>query len=140
MSLADDLDITARTVWGEARGESFQGQLAVAWVIANRAAAQIRGKTPREVCLSPWQFSVWNAADPNLKRLASLSMDSEPGLLNAYAAAAAALSRVMPDPTQGATDYYAVARPPGVDVWPPPWAADYIPTVRIGGHQFMRRM
>ena len=31
------LDLLARTVWGEARGECFRGKLAVAWVARNRA-------------------------------------------------------------------------------------------------------
>jgi len=29
-------DILARTLWGEARGESLAGQIAVAWTIRNR--------------------------------------------------------------------------------------------------------
>lgn len=31
-----DRDILARTLWGEARGESLAGQIAVAWTIRNR--------------------------------------------------------------------------------------------------------
>lgn len=30
-----DSDILARTLWGEARGESLVGQIAVAWTIYN---------------------------------------------------------------------------------------------------------
>ena len=32
-----DWDTLARTIFGEARGESLQGQVGVAWVIRNRA-------------------------------------------------------------------------------------------------------
>jgi spore germination cell wall hydrolase CwlJ-like protein len=32
-----DRDILARTLYGEARGESFAGQIAVAWTIRNHA-------------------------------------------------------------------------------------------------------
>ncbi len=32
-----DIDILARTVYGEARGESELDKLAVAWVVVNRA-------------------------------------------------------------------------------------------------------
>jgi hypothetical protein len=32
----NDRDILARTLWGEARGESLAGQIAVAWTIRNR--------------------------------------------------------------------------------------------------------
>ena len=31
-----DRDILARTLWGEARGEGLDGQIAVAWTIRNR--------------------------------------------------------------------------------------------------------
>jgi spore germination cell wall hydrolase CwlJ-like protein len=31
-----DRDILARTLWGEARGETLAGQIAVAWTIRNR--------------------------------------------------------------------------------------------------------
>ncbi|CAF0809757.1 unnamed protein product, partial [Didymodactylos carnosus] len=33
---ADEIDVLTRTVWGEARGESEEGQAAVAHVILNR--------------------------------------------------------------------------------------------------------
>ena len=32
----NDRDILARSLWGEARGESLAGQIAVAWTIRNR--------------------------------------------------------------------------------------------------------
>ncbi|CAF1547856.1 unnamed protein product, partial [Rotaria sordida] len=35
----DEVDVLTRTVYGEARGESEDGQAAVAWVIMNRVAA-----------------------------------------------------------------------------------------------------
>jgi spore germination cell wall hydrolase CwlJ-like protein len=32
----NDRDILARTLWGEARGESLDGKIAAAWTIRNR--------------------------------------------------------------------------------------------------------
>lgn len=57
-----DLEIFALTVYGEARGEKVEGQIAVANVIKNRCVA---GKTYKDVCLAPYQFSCWNKNDPN---------------------------------------------------------------------------
>ncbi|CAF3868537.1 unnamed protein product [Rotaria magnacalcarata] len=37
----NEIDVVTRTVYGEARGESKDGQAAVAWVIRNRAAAGV---------------------------------------------------------------------------------------------------
>lgn len=132
-----DVDILARTVYGEARGESIDGAVAVAWVVANRVKAGIRGSTVREVCLAPAQFSAWNRDDPNLVRIACASID--PAFERACAIATAVLAGILPDPTGAATDYHTIAKPAGASAWPPSWAAAYIPTVRIGAHQFYRR-
>ena len=34
---SEDIKIMAKTMWGEARGESEEGKIGVAWVIRNRA-------------------------------------------------------------------------------------------------------
>lgn len=55
--LSDDANCIAVAVYHEARGESVEGQLAVAQVIMNRAAS---GKYPASWCgvvKQPWQFS-----------------------------------------------------------------------------------
>ncbi len=64
-----DRDILARTLWGEARGESLAGQIAVAWTICNRVndgkAKSWWGEGYAGVCQKPCQFSCWNKNDPN---------------------------------------------------------------------------
>ena len=67
-----DLMTAARTVYGEARGESEKGRLAVACVLWNRLRAQrphYGRKSLSAVCLKPWQFSCWNRNDPNRDKL-----------------------------------------------------------------------
>jgi hypothetical protein len=49
--------VVARTIWGEARGESVDGMRAVAAVIDARTA---NGKSHVAVCTQPKQFSYWN--------------------------------------------------------------------------------
>lgn len=61
-----DLEIFSLTVYGEARGEKVEGQIAVANVIKNRC---VNGKTYRDICLAPYQFSCWNKNDPNRNML-----------------------------------------------------------------------
>lgn len=126
----------ARTVFGESRGEPYLGQLAVAWVIRNRAdRPSWWGRSVRDVCLKPRQFSCWNEHDPNygLIRAASLS-DSR--FRTAYRASLAAYDRSEPDPTKGATSYHTLAKPAGVSVWPPGWAGTTVPRGQIGAHMF----
>ena len=63
-------EVVAMTILGEARGEGKAGMYAVATVINTRAIN--RNKTPRQVCLQPWQFSCWNESDVNRAKLGEL--------------------------------------------------------------------
>ncbi|HSO43463.1 MAG TPA: cell wall hydrolase, partial [Rhodospirillales bacterium] len=61
----------AATIWGEARGESEEGKLAVASVIANRATRPgWWGRDIRSVCLATAQFSCWwDAQGPRVRNI-----------------------------------------------------------------------
>ncbi|SVB66784.1 uncharacterized protein METZ01_LOCUS219638 [marine metagenome] len=58
VKLTKETKVIAITILAEARGEGQGGMYAVAAVIAQRAFE--RGRTPKEVCLKPYQFSCWN--------------------------------------------------------------------------------
>lgn len=133
---ATDLDIMARTLWGEARGEGIVGMQAVAWVIANRAVSS--AKVPRKqfgtgslrsVCVAPAQFSCWNASDPNRALLDALTLDASDFQKAMYAALSVILGEVS-DMTSGATFYYAAS----IDT--PAWAEGK-GYVSIGRHRFL---
>ena len=83
MGISDnDLMIMAKTIWGEARGEGRNGQVAVAWVIRNRAqCGGWFGRTIAEVCLKDQQFSCWNHNDCNRTQIDGLS-PNDPTLRN----------------------------------------------------------
>lgn len=54
------------TIYGEARGESLEGRIAVGSVILERVDHRDwDGKTIHEVCLMPYQFSCYLPDDPN---------------------------------------------------------------------------
>ena len=57
----------AKTIYGEARGESIETMFAVGWVIRNRLKSGRHGKTYKGVVLQSKQFSCWNKNDPNYK-------------------------------------------------------------------------
>lgn len=62
--------ILALTIYGEARGESTEGKIAVGSVILERVDHRDwDGKTIPEVCFKKWQFSCYNERDPNYPRL-----------------------------------------------------------------------
>ena len=65
--LNTDFLYLAKTIYGEARGESIETMFAVGWVIRNRLQSGRHGKTYKDVVLQPKQFSCWNKNDPNYK-------------------------------------------------------------------------
>lgn len=130
-STAHTLEVLAKTIYGEARGESFNGKVAVAYTIINRASSPgWWGKTIVEVCLKPYQFSCWLPDDPNSKLLSEVTIDSH-AFRDCYAVACLVFNRTLPDPTNKATHYHALSMPV-----PPKWAATLKATTVIGGHKF----
>ena len=62
----DDKQLMALTIYGESRGESREGQIAVGSVVLERVDHRgWDGDTIKEVCLMPWQFSCFLPQDPN---------------------------------------------------------------------------
>lgn len=128
------VDVLARTLYGEARGESVRGKEAVACVIVNRfKRAEARGgywwgNTIEAVCLKPWQFSCWNESDPNRKKLEAV----EPGQKvfdTCLRIAKRAVSGCLEDITKGATHYHT-------KTVTPVWSRGRPMCAEIGNHQF----
>lgn len=133
-----DLRIMALTIAGEARGESFDGKVAVGHVILNRLDRpgwwsrnrdEIPDDTIAAVCADPLQFSCWNRDDPNLRYLAFLPPD-HPVYLECLTAALSALRTRENDPTAGSCHYYDKRSPE------PFWARGKTPVCTIGHHAF----
>ena len=126
-----DLEIMARTIYGEARGEGLDGKIAVGYVIRNRANdPKWWGGNIVEVCKKPYQFSCWLRNDPNYEKLTTVTLDDEAF----YACVKAALhvaGDACPDITQGATHYHA-------HYVEPSWASTMEHLVDIGNHKFYK--
>jgi N-acetylmuramoyl-L-alanine amidase len=131
MCSAYDLDIMARTIYGEARNQPFVGMVAVAQVIVRRC----RGKAPADICLARLQFSCWNKTDPNLRLVATVNPVSH-AMLKARAAACIALAGLAEDVTGEATNYLTTWL--AADPKAPSWWAELQVTVTIGDHVFAR--
>lgn len=130
MNLTDPTDILARTAWGEARGCGEDGMQRVLNVVMNRATnPRWWGHDPAEVCLKPWQFSCWNADDPNRPKLEAVT-DADPQFRIALDLARAAAAWNLPDLTGGADSYFVKT------MTPPPWTRGATHTVDDGWHSF----
>lgn len=107
----DQMDLMARTMWGEARGESEIGRLAVGFVILNRVRDMRWGFNVHDVVLAKWQFSCFNEGDPNLPKLMALDSakpDPDPVYEQCLKLASQILLGEVSDPTHGATHYHAL--------------------------------
>lgn len=144
---ADDLTLTATTVYLEGEGEPDEGKLAIAWAIRNRMDAQRR--TARQVILGVEglvdgdgrayeAFSCWN--DDYVRQRTARLIAPDPVLWEAcWRASAAALWGLLPDPTKGATFYLnpVLTRQirPRHDL--PSWYDPARVTFRAGHHEFL---
>lgn len=131
-----DVQILARTLYGEARGEYYKldgglsSLIAVANVVKNRQDQQSwYGKTIGEVCQKPYQFSCWNPHDPNLKLISTMIMD--PLFETCITVAEMVINGRWPDLTKGCDHYHATTMSTL-----PLWALSAKPKIKIGRHLF----
>jgi N-acetylmuramoyl-L-alanine amidase len=132
------IDVLARTMWGEARGEREGGMAAVAHVVLNRRdAGRWWGSTVEAVCHKPFQFSCWNEGDANRGKLLTVNVgNAEFALAMRTAKALLAMlptDRARADTTNGATHYHVRGLTPL-----PNWARGKQPCQQLGRHVFYR--
>lgn len=114
-----DLNLLARLVYAEARGESYTGQVAVAAVVLNRVKSSSFPNTVAGVIYQSGAFSVVNDGQINLTPNQT-----------AYSAARDALNGW--DPTYGAIYYFNPKTATSSWIWSRPV------TVVIGNHRFCK--
>lgn len=133
MLSAFDIQVAARTLAQEARGEPAEGQKAVAWVMRNRITDGRWGKNLASVCLWKGQFSGWYMPrDPNFAYACGLS-DADPVCVKmGHIIGGVMAAPAIEDPVKGATHYFATSIPD------PAWVKDATPCGQIGHHKFFK--
>lgn len=123
------IDVLARTVLGEARGEGQLGMEAVAHNIRNRANSGQYPSDPAAVAQQPYQYSTWNSGEGG-NNPQQFSQNS-PQYQTAQQIIQSVFGGSSPDPTNGALFYHN----PSVN---PSWAnsVNQYGTTQIGNHIF----
>ncbi len=135
-----DTQLLGLTIFGEARGESQEGKIAVGSVILERVEHRDwDGKTIKEVCLMPYQFSCFLPSDPNFPKLTAVAkdydhrLDVSESLMTCYVIANGLIKgTLLRDPiilTTHATQYKTID-------CKAVWEKDFRKVATIGHHDF----
>lgn len=124
-----DVLVMAQTIWGEARGESNEGQYAIGHVIKNRFDSNkwFSADSLEGVCKKKWQFSCWNEDDPNKEKMEKLTQEDIKDFIEI---ANNVLDGSKESNVGKATHYYADY------IKEPKWAEGKTPITKIGVHHF----
>jgi cell wall hydrolase len=135
-----DIDILARTIYGEARGEfhhedgGINSFIAVANVVMNRLKYPSRyGQSVHKVCQKRFQFSCWNKNDPNCCLITNISRQDDSLFELAFLTAEKVSRGDWPDVTFGSNHYFSTFLNPI-----PSWAVGRVMQIRIGRHLFYK--
>ena len=127
-----DVDVLARTIYGEARGELYKygiaSLIAIANVIYNRYKKKF-GLSIEEICLKKYQFSCWNKNDPNYEKIKSVNENQCHVFRKCIEISTNILSDKWPDLTDGCDHYHATFLKPS-------WALYQKPKYIFGDHAF----
>lgn len=111
------VDTLARTLWGEARGETVRAMEALAALVVNRVRrARERGGwwwggDVVAVCRKPGQFACWDAGVPERDGLLAVAPD-DPAFAACQRIARRAVAGQLADPTGGATRVHRAGENP----------------------------
>ncbi len=130
------INVVAKTLWGEARGENIAGKNAVASVIYNRyKISQTKGgywwgNSLIDICQQPHQFSCWNINDVNYDKIQNINED-DLSFQECQRIARRLVRGLLIDITDGSDHYHNI-------FVHPKWAEDSIITCQFGTHLFYR--
>lgn len=140
------VEILAVLIYGEARGEAIEGQIAVGNVVRNRVRSSHDIKTYQDVALQPYQFSTFHprgggqnytetlgAAQQMVSARGSSKQPPNAPLLNqcVWIATGIIVGSLL-DNTNGATHYFADSIPK------PAWAKAMTHVCTVGNHLFYK--
>lgn len=128
MSREEHIDTLARTLYGEAKANDATDATAIACVVMNRVELPNWPNDVESVCLQPYQFSCWNANDPNRTRIFKATRGNH-WFSRCLNIATEAVDGKLADPTTRSTHYHTPAVKPA-------WSRKRKPVYKTYGHLF----
>lgn len=128
-----EIEIVARTIYGEARSHDEEDAMAIACVIRNRVGYRNWPNNFTDVCLQPLQFSVWNEGDAGRARMLRAVRGKDEWFDRCYAIAEAVIAGRIDDKTRTATHYHTRAVSPR-------WSRKKLPCYQTQGHLFFNNI
>lgn len=131
-----ELDVFAKTLWGESRDEPVVVKEAVASVIMNRVRISEKrgrywwGNSIIEVCQKPYQFDCWNRSSQSYLKMQTVDLDNNK-FYCCVDIAIDAIDRVLSDNTKGSTHYHHKSIEPY-------WSRGEKPKAVIGAYKFYK--
>jgi uncharacterized protein (TIGR02594 family) len=120
----DDLQAMALNIYFEARGESDEGQIAVAWVVKNRTFSNLFPNNYASCVYQPKQFSWYEDGKSNIP-------DDKESYCKALDIAIKVMNNEVSDPTGGSVWYHAIrVKKPVFSIY------DTVESKTIGKHIF----
>jgi spore germination cell wall hydrolase CwlJ-like protein len=124
----------ALAIWREARGEPVNAQIAVGCSIRNRTlrATWWNDRTAASytaVILQPYQYSSFNASDPNATKIPNYR---DPNFREILGIAASIIDGTQEDTTSGATHYFDSS------IDPPSWTTEMTEVLDLPPFKFFK--
>lgn len=132
----NDVEVLARTLYGEARFNDVEDAEAIANVVLNRVGYRNWPNSVSKVCLQPWQFSCWLQHDEahaaNFIRLMSAQRGNQ-WFDRCWNIAERAVAGELTDTTRTSTHYHTREVSPK-------WSRNKIPVFETKGHVFFNNI
>lgn len=107
-----EIDVLARTIYGEVTEMKREQMLAIGNVVMNRAKISEKkgrywwGNSIIGVCQKPYQFSCWNRLSPSYQHLMDVDQFNDEEFIDCLSVAKDLINRKVKDNTNGATHYH----------------------------------
>lgn len=135
MRIISDEAMACMVIWQEARGESFEGKVAVGEVLRNRMKRKVHSDgTMAGTVFKAYQFSGMNSKDPN--RIPAFKLDTADPVCQACMKAWEMSSSTSL--VKGATMYYNPKATKQLGYPEPAWATPDKHLVTLGSHEFYK--